>query len=181
MPHQSNSNFASWLGDLGWSDARAAGALETDEQEVFAWRQGHRPVPERIMRAVRTYHEIFYRSSDEARTTAEFSFSPAHREATDQIRDLEHQLAELRRAYRELSAENAALRQRLTDSIGREPSVASVCPDEVLGVAPGEDWGHVRSAFVRLSQRYHPARGGTLEQMQRLSAAYAELKVVYGR
>ena len=44
-----------------------------------------------------------------------------------------------------------------------------------------EEWGDVRSAFVRLSQRYHPDRGGTLEQMQRLSSAYAELKLVYGR
>jgi hypothetical protein len=47
---------------------------------------------------------------------------------------------------------------------------------EILGVPPTADASTVRRAATRLAHSYHPAQGGTQEQMTRITAAYAQAK-----
>ncbi|MEC9398062.1 MAG: DnaJ domain-containing protein, partial [Myxococcota bacterium] len=88
------------------------------------------------------------------------------------IHDLEDQLFRLKRSYRELSQENERLRKEL----GHKEEFG---PYAILGVTPGSDWTAIKQAYIRLSQKHHPDKGGDEGQMQKITEAYTELKLIY--
>ena len=52
-------------------------------------------------------------------------------------------------------------------------------PYEILGVEPGSEWPAIKQAYIRLSQEHHPDKGGDQSQMQKITEAYTELKLIY--
>ena len=52
-------------------------------------------------------------------------------------------------------------------------------PYAILGVTPGSDWAVIKQAYIRLSQEHHPDKGGDQSQMQKITEAYTELKLIY--
>lgn len=196
--HKSNLEFRELLDVLGWNTSRTATSLETSPQNVECWADGRYAVPDRILRVMRKYHQIYNPgaspppspspgSSSNPRIenphmnwhqpSPEASISPAHtpevERLKEQVRELEEQLLRLRRSYKELGQENERLREQVGDQ-NRDFG-----PYAVLGVTPGSDWSHIKAAYLRLSQKFHPDRGGDVQRMQQITEAYTELKLIY--
>jgi hypothetical protein len=95
-------------------------------------------------------------------------------------RDLVARLVALRESYKELAGAYTELRALYQRQTGAAPPPLYGAHD-VLGVAPDATWDEIREAYKARSRDNHPDRGGDLDEMQTLSAAYAELKVLFGR
>lgn len=173
--------------------------LEADQRDFDAWKSGVRPPPDRILRIVRKYYDIYNPGMRETlRTpspTPSTSFADGARPLSsvrapeaigqsevsrlkDKLHELEEQLHNLRKSYRELSGENEKLRRELAQIRGEQSEAFG--PYEVLGVKPGDDWATIKRAYIRLSKDYHPDRGGDVHKMQAISEAFSELRLVYG-
>ena len=206
--HRSNKEFNHLLEELGWSAERCAISLGASSNTESAWCEGRHPVPDRIMRMLRKHFEIanpgsqtFHQHTpppndspnqnprvDNPHMNWHGQESESHIQSpqtgrhlplnaelermSSRIHDLEDQLFRLKRSYRELSKENAALRSELGkgDAFG---------PYEILGVEPGSEWPAIKQAYIRLSQEHHPDKGGDQSQMQKITEAYTELKLIY--
>lgn len=92
------------------------------------------------------------------------------------VHELSNELFQVRKSYRRLSEENARLRDQLRQS-GSE--VSDFGPYAVLGISPQSDWAEIKAAYLRLSQKHHPDRGGDAEKMKEVTEAYAELRLVH--
>ncbi len=206
--HRSNKEFNQLLDELGWSTGRCAISLGASPSTIQAWVEGRHPVPDRVMRMLRKHYEIANPGAsayqqhtpppDESpnqnprvdnphmnwhgheseshvgspHTGKHLSLGGEIEQMSNKIHDLEDQLFRLKRSYRELSQENERLRKEL----GHKEEFG---PYAILGVTPGSDWTAIKQAYIRLSQKHHPDKGGDEGQMQKITEAYTELKLIY--
>jgi len=192
------NEFSLLLQGISWNDRRWMETLEADQHDFDAWKSGIRPPPDRIMRIVRKYYDIYNpgkRASLQPPQASNPGFADGVRPLSsvrspgpaganevsrlkDKIHELEEQLHNLRKSYRELSGENEKIRREL--AIVRGEQSEAFGPYEVLGVKPGDDWATIKRAYIQLSKDYHPDRGGDVHKMQAVSEAFSELRLVYG-
>ncbi len=106
--------------------------------------------------------------------------APGALELSETERELVARLVALRESYKELAGAYTELRGLYQHKTGAAPPPLYGAHD-VLGVAPDATWDEVREVYRARSRDSHPDRGGDLDRMQELSAAYAELKILFGR
>ncbi len=177
MSHQSNITFNTIFKRLRWNIVRGAQALDVGEDDLLAWQEGRRPVPDRILEILRKYEDIYEgrrSSGHHPRPNAEKGPHQTHQDAHDHIK--KERLHLMREAYQELASEYAKLCERLPEN-----ELTSFGPYAVIGVIPGTPWPEVKAQYYKLSKAHHPDHGGDEEVMKQLSMAYATLRLVYGR
>lgn len=185
MTHESNREFQEILARLSWSARRCAMALDVETDEVNAWLATRR-VPDRVIERMRKFDQIYHGASDlyeshEGPAASRSAPDPPPPSPPTRDLELEAQLFELRAAYQELAQELVETQERCRcNASSSHLTSRTTNPYAALRVAPGAPWSEVKQRFHELSRLYHPDRGGDAEQMKRLSAAYARLRIIYG-
>ncbi len=171
MHEQSNQDFNRMVEKLGWSLARSANALEVRQDDIIAWRDGRRGVPDRVITILKKYVEIH-----EGRSPSEHYDRGSTGRTHHTNPKITDQLGLLKQAYKALAEAHYNLLKSLPAH-----NQTSFGPYATLGVLPGVPWEDIRSQYRTLSKNHHPDRGGDEEIMQQITQAYAELRLIYDR
>jgi preprotein translocase subunit Sec63 len=175
MSHQSNKAFNAVIDHLGWSLQRGAHALNVGEDDMMAWREGRRPVPERVLDIMNKYKDIYEGRSPSGsrKKPSNDAHKETHHRAQDHLK--KEKIHILRDAYIELAREYARLAALVPG--GQDTSFG---PYAVLGILPHTPWKEVKIQYHKLSKAHHPDRGGDEEVMKQISMAYTTLRLIYG-
>lgn len=175
MSHQSNKAFNTVIDRLGWSIQRGALALDVGEDDMMAWKEGRRPVPERVLDIMNKYKDIYEGRSPSGgkRRPSGQANKETHHKTQDHLK--REKIHILRDAYVELAKEYARLAELIPG--GKDTSFG---PYAVLGILPNTPWKEVKAQYHRLSKTHHPDRGGDEEVMKQISMAYTTLRLIYG-
>jgi len=155
--------------------------------------QGHTPPPEAStsQSGSKKNHKSSGKGAHTSESARAHAFSQFDRDPAERIHELEEELFRMRQSYKELSTKYARMEQEFKAYRSRRDSTSSghrskkqdsgsFGPYEVLGVKPDASWQVIKNTYRALCLIHHPDRGGDIEEMQRITAAYNELRIVFG-
>ena len=175
MHERSNKEFNEIVHQLGWSTGRTASALESSAEDIEAWQNGRRGVPERVLEILQKYRDIYLGRPAQSAQDSGAAGRNAHEPGREKNEQRER-ATRYERAYKELLEAHYELLQKLPSE-----EQVSFGPFAVLGVLPGTPWEEIRSHYRTLSKTHHPDRGGDQDIMQRITQAYTELRLLYNK